>query len=186
MTFLVRWDSIYSCEDVPFWREHFFAILIAFVASIAVHSANQSSSTGTMGSVKSFLPTFLIGPLLGNSLEKHDHLIGFSRTANVSFCRQDVQPSASERLHSMDFYLPRDNFETLQSFYVADQIEDNSYAESDILVSSSTHSKDFDDALKENIEYQCLLDQHANNPLDKKFKGTTFFYKDPTLEEIYH
>ena len=178
-------DEIGESEDVPFWKEHFFAILVAFIASIVVHSTNQSGTTGTMGSAKTFLPSFLVGQFLGNSLEKHDHLIGYSRTANVSFCRQEIQPAASKRLHSMDFYLPRDHFETLQSFYVADELEGNSYTESDILVSSSTQSSGLDETLKDNVEYQCLLQQHRSNPMDKKFKGTTFFYKDPTLEEIY-
>ena len=170
-------DKTDEIEEVPFWREHFLAIFIAFVASIVVHSTNQTS---TAGSTKPLLPSFLFRPSFGNSFDTHDHLKGFSRTANISFCMQEIQPAASKRLHSMDFYLPRDHFESLQVFYVADQMEDDSYTDSDTIVSDGV-----DIELKDSVEYRCLSQQHDNNPTDRKFKGTTFFYKDPTLEEIY-
>ncbi len=173
-------DEIDESDDVPFWREHFFAIFIAFMASIVVHSTKQTNT-----SAKSLLPSFLSRPSFGYSFNKHDHLKDFSRTANISFCRQEIQSPASKRLHSMDFYVPRESFESLQTFYVADHTEDNSYADSDRLVSDSSSPESVDVTLTDNDEYQCLLQQHVNNPADKKFKGTTYFYKDPTLEEIY-
>jgi prolyl 4-hydroxylase len=173
-------------EDVSFWRQHWFAILIAFVASIVVHLNDQAATGSTVGSsTTSMLPSFLFRPSSAISFEKHDHLKGFSRTVNVSFCLQNVQSDTTKRLHSMDFYLPREHFESIQAFYVADQTEDDSYADTDSIVSSSSSTKDVDAVLKENEEFQCLFEQHRNKPVDRKFKGTTYFYKEPTLEEIY-
>jgi len=178
-------DEMDENEDIPFLRQHFFAIVIAFVASIAVHLNEQIPTSGTAGWTISMFPRFLFRPSFGNSVDKHDHLKGFSRTANISFCKQEIQPAATERLHSMDFYLPREHFESLQAFYVADQTEDDLYADTDIIVSSSSSIQGLDATLKDNEELQCVFEQHRDNPVDRKFKGTTFFYKDPTLEEIY-
>lgn len=177
-------------EDVSFWRQHFFAIIIAFVASIVVHWNNQAAtgSTAVGSSTTSMLPSFLVRPSPALSFAKHDHLKGFSRSVNVSFCQQNVQSddtSTKQRLYSMDFYLPREHFESIQAFYVADQTEDDSYADTDSIVSSSSSTNDLDDALNENEEFQCLFEQHRDTPVDRKFKGTTYFYKEPTLEEIY-
>lgn len=171
-------------DDVPFWRQHFHAIFIAFFASIVVHLNTQTSTSGTTGLATSIISRFPFRLSFGNSFEKHDHLKGFSRTSNVSFCLQEIQPAASKRLHSMDFYLPREYFESLQGFYVADKMEDDSYADTDIAVWSSSSTQGSDD-LKDNLEFQCLFQQHRNNPADRKFKGTTYFDKEPTLEEIY-
>jgi prolyl 4-hydroxylase len=168
-------------EDVSFWRQHFFAICIAFVASVVLHFNNQASAGGGAGSTTSMLPNFSLLGLFGKSLDKHDNLKGFSRTANVSFCQQEIQPAPSKRLYSMDFYIPREHFESVQALYVADQTEDDSYSDIDSIVSSGSTAK----GLEDNVEFQCLLEQHRNSPVDRKLKGTTHFYKDPTLEEIY-
>lgn len=172
-------DEIDESEDIPFWRQHFVAILIAVVASTVVHFNNQTSMVGNAGSASSMFPRFPFPSLSGNAVDKHEHLAGFSRTANISFCRQEMQAAPSKRLHSMDFYLPRNHFESLQAFYVADQTEDDSYTDSAI-ITSDTSTK-----LEDNVQFQCLLEQHRNNPEERKFKGVTSFYKDPTLEEIY-
>eukprot|EP00531_Pseudo-nitzschia_arenysensis_P018619 CAMPEP_0116117316 /NCGR_PEP_ID=MMETSP0329-20121206/1504_1 /TAXON_ID=697910 /ORGANISM="Pseudo-nitzschia arenysensis, Strain B593" /LENGTH=595 /DNA_ID=CAMNT_0003610865 /DNA_START=38 /DNA_END=1823 /DNA_ORIENTATION=- len=170
-------------DDIPFWKEHFFAIFIAFIASIVVHSSNQANTSEAIGSPKSFSQAFSLGH--PSSPDKHDHLKDYSRTANISFCQQDIQSPASKQLHSMDFYLPREYFGSLQTLYVADHTEDDSYVDSDMLASDGKTSRSLDVTLKEDSEYQCLVQQHDNKPADKKFKGTTYFYKDPTLEEMY-
>ncbi|VEU38480.1 unnamed protein product [Pseudo-nitzschia multistriata] len=170
-----EYDEDEDIEDISFWREHGLAILVAFAASIIVHFHNQNLIS---------LSGFLNRLPFGTNSERHSHLDGFSRMANVSFCRQRIQPPASERLNSMDFYIPRDHFESLLTFYVADLDEDDYYANTDIAVSSS-RKEDLGARLKDNKEFECLSEQHHINPTDKKLKGTTYFYKDPTLEEIY-
>jgi len=168
-------DEIDENENIPFWRQHLLAILVAFAASTIVHFHNQHPTSAS---------GFLSGLSFGNSVDTHDHLKEFSRTANVSFCKQEIQPPISKRLHSMDFYLPVDHFESLLTLYAADLNEDDSYVETDIGVSGSS-KEGLVASLKSNEEFQCLFEQHNNNPTGKKIKGTTYFYKDPTLEEIY-
>ena len=162
-------------DDRPFWRQHIFAILVALFASAGAHFYNRTSVVSSaVGSPLSIANNMM--------LDKHDHLKGISRTANISFCLQDIQSFTKiDRLHPMDFYIPRDQFESLQAFYVADQIEDDIYA--------GTESNDDGRhiiLMKGHTEYQCLFQQYqkeANNVV--KFKGVTHFYKEPTLEEIY-
>jgi len=178
-------DEIDEIEDIPFWRQHFFAIVIAFVASTVVHFNNQTPHNGEVGSISSILPRFVNRLSSGKFFQRHDHLNDFSRTANISFCYKATQPSKSESLRAMDFYLPREHFEALQGFYIADQIEDDSYSKTDIMMSDSISVKNTDSILKSSLEFQCLLEQHRDNPLNRKFKGISFFYKDPSLEEIY-
>mmetsp|Transcript_23240 Transcript_23240/g.64444 ORF Transcript_23240/g.64444 Transcript_23240/m.64444 type:complete len:650 (-) Transcript_23240:1517-3466(-) len=198
-------DEIDEQSDVPFWKEHLVAILVAVLASVAVHFYSQNSSSP-------------LSSLLRNSVNKHDHLEGFSRTANVSFCHQDLQQqqqqqhdrqltsdsSKSKRLHSMDFYLPRDQFDSLLSLYTADKNEDDSYKETDasVAVAVALAGRDSNSGKEDllasigananvnanvnvNPEFRCLLEQHQTSPPERKFRGTTFYYKDPTLEEIY-
>lgn len=167
-------------EGVSFFKEHFVALFFALVASVAAHAYNQNGAT----SMSSFARS-LSG--LVNSANKHDHLNGFSRTSNVSFCQQESQAAPlSKGFQSMDFYIPRNNFESLATFYVADVTEDDSYAETDAKISNGNiDANGIHGLLTNDEEFKCLFHQHENNPIDRKFKGTTYFYKDPTLEEIY-
>jgi hypothetical protein len=174
-------DEIDENDDCPFWRQHIFAILVALFASVGAHFYNRTSVVGSaVGSPLSIANNMMI--------DKHDHLKGISRTANISFCLQDIQSFVKiDRLHPMDFYIPRDQFESLQAFYVADQIEDDTYAETDNnnivpIKSNGRHNI----LLKGHAEFQCLFQQHkkkADNVV--KFKGVTHFYKEPTLEDMY-
>jgi prolyl 4-hydroxylase len=96
------------------------------------------------------------------------------RTANISFCHSfsDIRIS---RLQRMDFYIPQEYFETLQVFYQADEAEDDMY-----------ERQDYDALPLQNPEYQCLLDQRQNIAnTAKKFKGITYYYKSPIMEDIY-
>mmetsp|Transcript_10538 Transcript_10538/g.25391 ORF Transcript_10538/g.25391 Transcript_10538/m.25391 type:complete len:613 (-) Transcript_10538:2-1840(-) len=177
-------DEIEEYDEISFLRQHFVAIFVAVVASIAVHVNHQISRTDMERSTSSTFPRFDFSSWFAG-VEKHTYLEDFSRTANISFCHQEIQPAASKQLQGMDFYLPQEYFEPLKVLFVADQTEDNFYEETHGMLSSSSTMKGIGAALKENAEFQCLLKQHRDHPLDRKFKGTTFFYKDPTLEEIY-
>jgi len=87
-------------------------------------------------------------------------------------------------LHPLDFYIPRDHFESFQVFYVAEQTEDETYTETDNIASIVIKEK-HNVMLKGNAEFQCLFEQHQSKSSNVKFKGKTHFYKEPTLEEIY-
>ncbi|KAL3925401.1 MAG: hypothetical protein SGILL_000437 [Bacillariaceae sp.] len=148
--------------DIAFWRQHFVAILIAFAAAVVGHVYNQTLKSSNGGSFSAMMPnTFL--PPLKNSIQRHDHLEGFVRTANISFCQSmELQPMATGRLKLMDFYLSREHFPTLKTYYIADQ-EDNAV----------------------DPGYQCLLDQYLNKADGAKLKGHTYIYTNPTIEDIY-
>jgi prolyl 4-hydroxylase len=162
-------------EDVPFWKQHFVAIMIAFVAAMIGHVYNNQSRASFSGAF--MINTFL--PPLENSMDRHDHLERFVRTANISFCLNAMPTMATGRLQVMDFYLPREHFPALQTYFLADQEDDaENYAELD-------EQKRKDDLNIVDPNYQCLLDQYLNKPSGIKLKGHTNYYKNPTMEDIY-
>jgi prolyl 4-hydroxylase len=125
---------------------------------------------------------------LANSIEKHDHLEGFVRTANISWCHQ-LPMKVTGRLQIMDFYLSREYFTTIQSFYVADQQDDiSTYADiDDNVYGRSKNGKEIvEDIQIIDPEYQCVLDQFlGTSSTNIKLKGMTYYYKNPTMEDIY-
>jgi prolyl 4-hydroxylase len=171
--------------DVPFWKQHSVAIAIALVASIAGHwysQQQQQQYRDSSPSLTSFSSLFSFRPL-EDSMERHNHLDGFVRTANISFCQSLPESSEqSDRLRLMEFYFPREYFNTLEAFYVADHNEDDTYQE---IPSTRSQSQGDPGLALDDPEYQCLLDQHLNKPTSIKFKGTTYYFKNPSMEEIY-
>ncbi|KAG7366979.1 2-oxyglutarate/Fe(II) oxygenase [Nitzschia inconspicua] len=170
-------DEEDDSSKVPFWKQHLVAIVIALIASIAGHLYNQSRTPAS-----SFYNTFL--PPLENSLEPHDHLDGFRRTANISFClKETMPPMATGRLKLMDFYISKEHFPTLQYMYLADQ-EGTMDTYQNAL--NNNHGGEWIDDLNiEDSQYQCLLDQYHNKPQNIKLKGHTYYFTDPTMEDIY-
>lgn len=164
--------------DVPFWKQHSVAIAIALAASVAGHWYTQQGTA----SPSSFRSPFAF-PTQESSVERHPHLDGFARTANISFC-QSLPESApgSPRLQLMDFYIPRDYFDTMQAFYVADQMEDDTYQHQNQI--QRQKQPDGSHGLAD-PELLCLSDQHLNKARGIKLKGTTYYFKNPTMEEIY-
>jgi prolyl 4-hydroxylase len=166
-------------EQIPFWKQHMVAIVIAFIASIAgqFYNQNRTVNGGFFSlSSKSYLPP------LENSKKRHNHLEGFVRSANISFCLSDMPPMATGRLKLMDFYLTKEHLPTLQAMYLADQAD-----------SSDTYSDDADSiavlddhSIIENPQYQCLLDQYRNKVRSSgNLHGHTYYFQNPSLEEIY-
>lgn len=174
-------EEQFDNQQVPFWKQHWVAIVIAFVASVVGQCYNQSQTTATTSSWSMSLNTFL--PPLENSTERHNHLKGFIRTANISFClSDDIMPPtmATGRLKLMDFFLSKELFPTLQAIYLADQ-EDRSDSYSDHAYSIAW----VDDHNIKESKYHCLVDQYRNKPNQAKLKGYTYYFQNPTLEEIY-
>ena len=174
-------------NNIPFWKQHFVAIVIAFVASIIGHLYNQSLMNGSNSYYHEQINTFL--PPLDNSVERHDHLEGFVRTANISWCHQ-LPMRVNGRLQMMDFYIPREYFTTIQTFYVADQQDDiSTYADidDDNVYGRTKNGKEIvTDIQILDPEYQCLLDRYlGTSSTNIKLKGMTYYYKNPTMEDIY-
>ena len=144
-------------EPTPFWRQHFVAIMVALVAASVSHLYSQSQ----------------VVSMPEKSSSKHAHLEDYVRTANISFC-QSLPERIERRLQLMDFYIPQEYFESLQIFYQADEAQDDMY-ELDHYRSEPLG----------NPEYKCLTHQRQSNAHYVKFKGTTYYYKSPSMEEIY-
>ena len=114
-------DDEIEDDNVPFWRQHWPALVAAVVAAVVSHSYNTRSSVALF-------------PFLEPSTVKHAHLESFVRTANVSFC-PSPQGRQHPRLNVLDFYIPQEYYSTLHDFYLADSLDVDSYA--DLLTSKS-------------------------------------------------
>lgn len=148
-------------EEQPFWRQHWLAITVALVAAVVSH---WYSSKGTTGSLFESLDL---------STTKHAHLDGFSRTANISFCN-DYMSLSKDSLAVMDFYIPLDFYDTLRAFYQADQMEDDFYEQ-----------VEYSNMPMDNPDFACLVQQRQRPHGSGKFRGTTYYFRTPTMEEIY-
>lgn len=151
-------------DAMPFWRQHWLALVVAIMAAMASHWY-----TGTSNGTRS---SYLF-PFVERSTLKHAHLEGFSRTANISFCN-DHKSVAKQSLEVMDFYIPLDYYDTLRSFYQADQIEDDHYEQ-----------VEYSNLPMDNADFSCLIQQGQRPHGSGKFRGTTYFFRTPTMEEIY-
>jgi hypothetical protein len=168
-------DDIHDSHDIPFWRQHWLAALVAVLAASATHFFHSQllSQSST-----------LIFPFLEPSTSKHAHLGSFDRTANISFC--NTLPRSKDSLDWMDFYIPRDHYEVLQAFYLADEAEDDYYDDKDFFSPTRrTWTNQHSSTTHKNPEFQCLLEQGQRAHASGKFKGTTYFYKTPTMDQIY-
>lgn len=150
-------------EPLLFWRQHFAAILVAIMATGASHFYHQRRGGGQSL------------PFAAESSIKHAHVDSYVRTANISFCHS-LPEMTSSRLQLMSFYVPQDQFDTLKAFYQADEAEDNMYEQ----------PQDYEFSVH-NPDFGCLLGQWETNQNAQhiKFKGSTYFFRKPTMEEIY-
>jgi hypothetical protein len=175
-------DEVMSLDDngsekkeVPFWRQHFLAFIVALLAAAASHWYNTSRS-GRSANV--------LFPYAEPSTSKHAHLEGFLRTANISFCNGNeydfrFRSPPKDTLEVMDFYIPQDHFEALQTLYQADDAEDDYYQQQPGEYAANTPM------LRQNPDFQCLLQQKQRAHASGKFKGTTYYFRQPTMQEIY-
>eukprot|EP00934_Nitzschia_sp_Nitz4_P001876 Nitzschia sp. Nitz4//scaffold6_size259037//149610//151475//NITZ4_001086-RA/size259037-augustus-gene-0.322-mRNA-1//-1//CDS//3329556929//1876//frame0 len=157
-----------SEDSAPFWREHWVAIVMALLATVVVHFYNNPDSFQDSG-----LPALL--PFLEESTSPHNYLDHHKRMANISFCPRTSRGDATKSLASMDFFIPKEFFQTLQIYYHADEAQDDFYRLAD---------EEYEGITLHNGQYQCLLQQELNVQAPK-FRGTTYFYPQPTLSQIY-
>eukprot|EP00980_Cylindrotheca_fusiformis_P007358 scaffold1525_cov142-Cylindrotheca_fusiformis.AAC.158 len=160
-------DSIGSNDDEeaqpPFWKQHWPAMFIAFLAAVTGHLYNQQQQQSSS--------SFLFAP--NESTNRHPYVEDFVRTANISFCPTISSPN-KRHLKTMDFYIPQEYFTTLQQFYQADEAQDDMY--------ETLHYK----KLPSDPNFACLQEQQRKASSSAiKFKGTSYYYKTPSLGEIY-
>jgi prolyl 4-hydroxylase len=158
--------TVNDADDKPFWRQHWLAVVVAVLAA----SATQYFRTQ---------PSETLFPFLERSSSKHAHLDSFDRTANISFCT--TMPNSKGTLDWMEFYIPQEYFETLKAFYLADDLKDDYYDLAYFSIGGRTPLQ----STSGNPEFQCLLEQGQRPHASGKFKGTTYHYKTPTMEQIY-
>jgi prolyl 4-hydroxylase len=152
-------DDAEAEEKVPFWRQHLWAIVVSVIAATASHLVQQSHRENA--------DEVQVSP-------RHAYVDKFHRTANISFCQSLPEEISGGGLKTMDFYIPQDLFESVVAYYQADEFEDDLYEN----LNSNALSLD-------NPEFQCLVGQQRHNSPHQKFKGITYYYKNPTLQEIY-
>ncbi len=153
-----------SADDIelPFWRQHWLAMAVALMAAMASHWYNfKAAGEGA------------IFPFAELSTLKHGHLENFYRTSNISFCN-DFKSPAKQTLEAMDFYIPLEHYDTLRAFYQADQMKDDYYEQ-----------VEYSNLPTENPDFSCLVQQGHRPHGSGKFRGTTYFFRTPTMEEIY-
>jgi hypothetical protein len=149
-------DSIVNGEEEeqPFWRQHLPAILIAFMAAVAGHVYNQQKDSS---SFSLFQPN--------QSTVKHPHVEQFVRTSNISFC-QSLPAGGNKHLKQMDFYIPQEQLDTLQKYYLADETQDDMYEQ--------LHY----DTLSNDPDFECLQEQQRRaSSKSIKFTGKSYYYK---------
>ncbi|CAJ1946236.1 unnamed protein product [Cylindrotheca closterium] len=150
-------DSVIEAEEVPFWRQHLPAIMIAIVATVASHLWNQSQQQQS---------TLLKMPEL--STQKHPHVNDYRRMANISFCPNEKVTGGKKFLKPMEFFIPTESYDTIVKYYQADDVEDDLYEQ------LQYSEKPMDPNL------ECLKSQKG-----LKYKGTSFYYQTPELKDIY-
>lgn len=167
------------------WKQHLVAVLIAVVAAFAAHSRFSTSSSSSASSIQS--PQLVMQGMTApsrnhynNNLnqERHEHLHTYKRLSNISFCGSLPLRQPNERLHVMDFNIQRDLMDATTKHFYADALEDDDYSQHEQYV------QEMDD----NPEYVCLWEQNkaAVQLGHKIIKGTTYYYKTPSIQEIYN
>ncbi len=156
------------------WKQHLVAVLIAVVAAFVAHSRFSTKvrspvvMTGMTAPSRNHLDPYQ---------ERHEHLHSYRRLSNVSFCGALAPRNPKERLHVMDFNLPRGLAHIMSTHFYADALEDDDYTQNE------QYGTELDDP-----EYTCFIDQNkAASQLQLKIlKGITYYYKTPSIQEIYN
>ncbi|CAB9519489.1 Probable prolyl 4-hydroxylase [Seminavis robusta] len=163
------------------WRQHGVAILVAILATILAtvwqHYAQQQehdyhlfeSSSSSSASSNAYASTF-----------RHEHLDGYQRTANISFCPSTLKSKVEQHLELFDFHVPLESVDAVQLHYVADAMEDDDY--STVLAKRVPSKLTIHDP-----EYHCLRQRvvQANENKKSYVTGTTYFYQPPSFLDMY-
>jgi prolyl 4-hydroxylase len=153
------------------WKQHLMAMVVALLASVASHyhaQANANANGGRTSNVQHPLHP------------KHPHLEAYVRTANISFCNSllPLAPGSNgNRLELMDFYVQPQFVDIMRLYYQADYQEDDFYERI-----SQVDLKSSEELLSNNPEVMCLMDQASSQA---RVRGTTYYYKSPTFEDMY-
>jgi hypothetical protein len=145
------------------WRQHLMAVVVAVLTTMAsrYHTKGRNSDV-----------EYPLYPI-------HPHLEAYVRTANISFCNSllPLAPGSNrDRLELMDFFVQPHLVDMMRLFYQADYKEDDFYeriSQADLKSSEE---------LSNNPEVACLMDQARSQA---RVRGTTYYYKSPTIEEMY-
>lgn len=159
-------------SQTSFWKEHWIAFVVALAAAVVYQA--YTASPGALHGLQRLFPS-----LQATSATKHEHLDQYARMANVSFCLSkfpQIKSNHNSKLQPMEFYIPRELFQTLKIYYQADEVQDDYYEH-------LTSEEDEVSILNE--EYHCLFHQQESFAESRKFKGITNYYPKPTMEEIY-
>jgi len=156
------------------WKQHAMAVLVAVLATVCTtgyqyyHGHQQETVQHDYYEYTS--------PLYGSHVvgHRHEHLDGYSRTANISFCPQQepqqqlLQQQLQQQLRVMDFYVPLKSLNVFKLHYVADMMEDDDYSRT--LNKSHEQQVPSDRVLQTwNPDYHCLLLQEQ----ERKTSTTT-------------
>jgi prolyl 4-hydroxylase len=213
-------NNINNCYG---WTQHWMAILVAILATawthrylkqqqqpIVIAGTRKSSSRAAPFRTPTQPPSSRKnnGDRLDRSpfydADSHAHLLGFQRTANISFCgahhllsMDTTTRNNNNNLAVMDFRVPVSLLPVLQLHYAADLEQDDDY--SSILVqpsaytASTTSDIHYDDVLdrivrltKDHPQVQCIQQQLLRSTPQKSYvQGFSLYYKEPSLESMY-
>lgn len=158
------------------WRQHAVAIIVAILATILATAWQQYKADPYD------TPYNTLSNVYGSTF-RHEHLKGFKRTANISFCGTGSNVASKvlveKQLELMDFHIPLESAEAVQLHYVADAMEDDDYSR--VL---GGHTKDQDPNSIQDEDYHCLRQLEATTQ-KSYIKGKTYFYQPPSFLEMF-
>lgn len=144
------------CELLEGWRQHCCALAVAVAATLIAFYLQSLHEPE---------------PILARQLnEPHQHLAGYQRTANLSFCG-GVPDRKRHGLVEFDFDVPLDLIPALKVHYAADWIGDDSYQEARHSIDRVAHE-----------QVACLETMPDNG---RAIKGLTQYFRSPSIESMY-
>ena len=160
------------------WRQHAVAILVAVLATMGATAWQQAQSTTNHNDDYA-------SPVYDNNNHnhRHEHLDGYHRTSNISFCGS-LTSKVDVQLELMDFHVPLESVDAVKLHYVADALEDDDYAR--VLGRPSNQQIPPANAIAL-PEYHCLrqLEQSASDANKAHVTGWTYFYQPPSYSEMF-
>jgi prolyl 4-hydroxylase len=160
------------------WRQHCLAILIAIAATAFAYFYKKITVSPLILSIDSERRILSAPSTLEQVRHPHAHLVGFQRTANITFCGGRFAAEATSPLHSeletMDFHVPDSLIPIVLLYFQHDVLEyDTLDPDTAALVDINSHP-----------EMRCLRRLQGVSP-QAFVKGITYFYKTPAFASTY-
>jgi prolyl 4-hydroxylase len=164
------------------WRQHAIALLVAVLATLlaTVWKHHHHQQQQQQQEYLEFGYDASLSPVYASTF-RHEHLDGYRRTANISFCSSSLTPLLAQQqpeLELFDFHVPLQSVQAVLLHYLADALEDDDYSR--VL---GKHDNPLSKTIKD-PEYHCL--RRLQETTTKSYvKGITYFYQPPPYTDMF-